>query len=534
MAIAHELTGKHLIGGKWVGSSGKTFRAVNPATGAALSPPYAMAGGAEAEAALRTATEAFEATRHLPPSRWAELLEAMAQRILDLGDVLLQTGNSETGLPLARLTAERGRTCGQLKLFAELVREGSWVDAAVDTADPQRQPLPKPDVRRMLRPIGPIVVFGPSNFPFAFGICGGDTASALAAGNPVVVKAHSHHPATSELFAAAALAALQDTRMPLGLLSVLFGSGRELGAALARHPATAAIGFTGSKRAGRALFDLAATRERPIPVYAEMGSLNPLIVLPGALAERSEKIAAGLAQSVTMGVGQFCTKPGLVFLLDGPRSDAFVRQLIKHLEAVAAAPMLDAEMMNSFCEITGRMAKVSGVKTHLMNQPSGHAGMGPRLFEVDADTWRYKSSLQEEAFGPATLLVRCKNWVELRACVDACGGNLTGSIHVGREDPPEEVRMLADLLESHTGRVIFDGFPTGVEVCHAMVHGGPYPATTLAGFTSVGTSAVRRFARPVCWQNAPDALLPPALQNANPLKILRQINGHWTREPLGS
>ncbi len=533
MAITHTLAGKHLIGGEWVAANTKTFRGVNPATGTALEPPYPMAGDAEMDAALRAASESFQASRNMPPTRWAELLEAIAQRIQDLGDVLLQTGNAETGLPLARMTGERTRTCSQLKMFADLVREGSWVDATIDTADAQRQPIPKPDVRRMLRPIGPVVVFGPSNFPFAFGVCGGDTASALAAGNPVVVKAHSNHPATSELFAAAALAALQDTRMPLGLVNVLYGSGHELGAALVKHPATAAVGFTGSERAGRSLFDLAAAREWPIPVYAEMGSLNPLVILPGAMVERSEKIATGLAQSVTMGVGQFCTKPAMALVLEDSPVDTLIGQLKQQLSAVAPAPMLAQEMQRTFCETTGRMANVRGVKVHLAAQPSAYASITPMLLEVAATTWRAEPWLQEEAFGPSVIVVRCKDLADVHATISATLGNLTGAIHTGASDNPDDVRRLVNALVDYAGRVIFDGFPTGVEVCAAMVHGGPYPATTFAGFTSVGASAVRRFARPVCYQNTPDQMLPVALQNANPIKLLRQVNGHWTRDSIG-
>lgn len=527
-----QLTGRHLIDGQWVESTGTTFAARNPSTGAALEPYFHQASDEDVSAALRAAATAHVLTRHLPSAGWADLLDMIAQRIMDVGDPLLLRGNAETGLPLPRLTAERGRTCSQLKLFAALVRDGSWVDAVIDTADPHRQPIPKPDVRRMLRPIGPVVVFGASNFPLAFGACGGDTASALAAGNPVIVKAHTAHPGTNELFAAAVLAALRDCDLPAGLFGLLQGPGRSVGTALVKHPATQAVGFTGSRRVGRLLFDVAAARPVPIPVYAEMGSLNPLVILPGAVAERAEQIATGLAQSVALGVGQFCTKPGLVFLLDDPAAVGFVAHLTQQLSAVPAATMLDQHLQQSFCETTARFAQTPGVTTHLATRPAGHAGMAPALFDVDAATWRAQSPLHEEAFGPATIVVRCRDLADLRTTLRATSGSLTGTIHTGASDNSDEVRALADLLEQQVGRVIFNGFPTGVEVCHAMVHGGPYPATTAPMTTSVGTLAIRRFARPVCYQSVPDAFLPPALQNANPLGITRMMNGTLTPDPV--
>jgi NADP-dependent aldehyde dehydrogenase len=406
------------------------------------------------------------------------------------------------------------------------------VDAVIDTADPNRQPLPKPDVRRMLRPLGPVVVFGAGNFPFAFGACGGDTASALAAGNPVIVKAHSGHPGTNELFAHAAVAALKACDLPAGLFGLLQGPGSTVGQALVKHPAARAVGFTGSQRAGRLLFDLAAARPVPIPVYAEMGSLNPVVVLPGALAERSEKIAAGLAQSITLGVGQFCTKPGLIFVLDGPLTETFVGQLTRQLAAVPAATMLDLSMRKSFCEATAIFRRTPGVKPLLVNEPSGYAGMAPLLFELAGATWLREAALREEAFGPAALVIRCRDFDELISSVRAAGGNLTGTLHIGTEDKPDDIRTLAGLIEEHAGRVLFDSYPTGVEVCHAMVHGGPYPATSALQTTSVGTLAIRRFARPVCYQNVPDAFLPAELRNRNERQLWRLVNGQVTKNDI--
>ena len=526
------LTGSQLIHGQWVAAGAKTMRGINPATGEALHPLFAPASETEVNAAMRSAAEAFKVTRELPPAGRAQLLEAIASRIMDLGDDLLQRANRETGLLSARLIAERARTCGQLKLFAELIREGSWVDAVIDTADARRQPLPKPDVRRMTRPLGPVVVFGAGNFPFAYGACGGDTASALAAGNPVVVKAHERHPGVNELFAHAVLAALKKCDLPPGIFGLLQGPGASVGQALVKHPATQAVGFTGSQRAGRTLFDLAAARSSPIPVYAEMGSLNPFVLLPGALAERSEPIATGLAQSITAGVGQFCTKPGLVFVVGDAAAETFVAQLAGQMAGVPPAAMLAVEMQQNFCATTGVFQKIPGVRTRLAQSSAGFAAMSPMLFEVDSATWREHPTLREEAFGPGALVIRCPDFTDLIETVSCAGGNLTASLHYGAEDSETDVRALAQALEQLAGRVVFNGYPTGVEVGRAMVHGGPYPATTAPSTTSVGILAIQRFVRPVCFQNAPDALLPAELQNANPRQIWRTLNGERTKQAL--
>ncbi len=526
----HALTGRHFIGGRWVPSAGGTFSATDPATGKALEPPFHEATAAEVDAALRAADDAFARTRDLPPSAWADILDAIARSILDLGDALLERAQAESGLPRPRLIAERARTTGQLGLFAAMVREGSWVDAVIDTADTARQP-PKPDVRRMLRPIGPVAVFDASNFPLAFGPCGGDTASALAAGNPVAVKAHPMHPGTDELFAAAVHAVLESRGLPHGLFGLLQGSGPGASADLVKHPSTRAVSFTGSRRVGRILFDIAAGRPEPIPVYAEMGSLNPLVVLPGALAERSADIAAGLARSITLGAGQFCTKPGLALVLDRPESDRFVAELTRELAAMPAATLLGRRLLELFLEATSRFARAPGVKVHLQSRPSGFADMAPILVEVDAETFRREPCFGEEAFGPASVMVRCRDGDDLLSALEAAGGNLTATLHFGSGDDPAVVRRIAGSLEEHAGRVVFNGYPTGVEVCQAMVHGGPYPATSAPGTTSVGGLAIRRFARPVAYQDAPGHLLPPALQDSNPLGIERTVDGRRTREP---
>jgi NADP-dependent aldehyde dehydrogenase len=525
--MSHEisLTGKHLIGGEWVASSGPEFRTAAAKSGEALSPAFHDAGASEVEAAVAAAAQAYRDLRDLPATRRAELLEAIADRIQSHEAVLIERAGAETGLPEARLKGELGRTTGQLRLFAALVREGSWVDAVIDTANPERKPLPKPDIRRMLRPLGPVVVFDASNFPFAFGPCGGDTASALAAGNPVIVKSHPGHPGNNELFAIAVLEALRQTNLPYGTFGLLQGSGVELSGLLVRHPQVEAVGFTGSQHAGRALFDLAAARPRPIPVYAEMGSVNPLVILPGALAERAEAIAEGLAQSVTAGVGQFCTKPGIVFTLADEAGDQLTERLAQKLSALTGGTMLYAGLQRRFAQTVEGLQGHAGVTTRVRGACSGNADSSPTLLEVDAAHWRATPALHEEAFGPAALVVRCADEADLLQSLTALSGNLTGTVHVGAGDAPELVRAVASTLEERVGRLIFNGFPTGVEVCHAMVHGGPYPATSAPWTTSVGTLAIKRFARPVAYQNLPDPLLPAALQNANPLGIWRTVDG---------
>jgi len=372
-------------------------------------------------------------------------------------------------------------------------------------------------------------VFGASNFPFAYGACGGDTASALAAGNPVVVKAHERHPGTNELFGHAVLAALHATGLPVEMFGLLQGPGATVGQALATHPAARAIGFTGSQRAGRALFTLAAARPVPIPVFAEMGSLNPLVILPGALAERSEAIAAGLVQSVTLGVGQFCTKPGLVFLLADPASERFTSQLVIHMAAVPPATMLTADMRKNFCAATQHFSHIPGVRTLVAGAANGFAAMSPALFATNSTTWRQHPELREEAFGPGTIVIQCASMEDLLATLELTGGNLTASLHFGSGDAAPDVRAVATGLERLAGRLVFNGYPTGVEVCPAMVHGGPWPATSAPATTSVGALAIQRFVRPVSYQNTPDTLLPLELQNANPRGIWRTVNGARTK-----
>jgi NADP-dependent aldehyde dehydrogenase len=488
----------------------------------------------ELDRAAGPAAEAFPAYRALPREAVAGFLTAIGEAIMGLGDDLIKVAGEETSLPAARLTGERGRTVGQLGMFARLVTEGSWVDARIDRAQPSRQPLPKPDVRSMLLPVGPVAVFGASNFPLAFSTAGGDTASALAAGCPVIVKAHSAHPRTSGMVAGAIAAAAKARGIHPGVFGHLQGS-HDLGAALVRHPAIRAAGFTGSLRAGRALFDAAASRPDPIPFFAELGSVNPVVLLPSALAGDTSALVSGLAGSVTLGVGQFCTNPGLVFAVDGDPARAFVAALGTAIAAVAPAPMLTPGIHAAYGKRLAAAAGAPGVtiagKSAAPADPDGKEGAA-HVLAVSGKDFLAQPLLHEEIFGPSTLVVLCKDDAELESAVRALGGQLTATVHGTPEDVARHGDLLARLRE-RSGRLLFGGFPTGVEVCDAMQHGGPWPASTDVRFTSVGTRAILRFVRPAAWQNAPDALLPPALRNANPLGIMRMVDGVLTREPAG-
>lgn len=509
---------------------GKTFRAVNPASGNPLDPEFHEALPADLAEAARSAAEAFGPYRSITGAARAAFLERIAGEIEALGDALIDRCILETGLPAGRLAGERARTCGQLRLFASLAREGSWVDARIDTALPDRKPLPRPDLRRMLIALGPVAIFGASNFPLAFSTAGGDTASALAAGCPVIVKAHPAHPGTSELVASAVLKAIQACGLPGGVFSLLHG-GAEAGAALVRRPEIAAAAFTGSHAAGRALFDAAALRPAPIPVFSEMSSVNPLIILPGALGERSMTIAKSLLDSVTLGVGQFCTKPGLIFVQSGEAADGFIARLAGLIGGCPKGVMLTPNIRRGFEKERGLARAAEGV-TALGPDGGENAGGAEASFTTTSAAHFLKQpELSREIFGPFFLVVLYGSDEELSACLGALEGQLTATLHVGAEEIAPARRWIG-LLERKVGRVIVNGFPTGVEVCPAMNHGGPYPATTDARFTSVGTAAILRFARPVCYQDVPAPLLPLALRDENPLEILRLVNGAYSRQAL--
>lgn len=486
-----------------------------------------------ADAALRAAETAFEPFRRAPAETRAALLEEIAAQILALGDDLLAAADGETGLGLPRLTGERARTVGQLRRFAAVVREGSWVEARIDRRDPARTP-PKPDVRRMLIPLGPTVVFAASNFPLAFSVAGGDTASALAAGCPVVLRAHPAHPATSARVAAAVAAAVAKCGLPAGVFTLVGGDGYEVGLALVRHPLARAVAFTGSLRGGRALFDAAAARPEPIPVYAEMGSTNPVFVLPGALAERGAALGEALADSATMGAGQFCTKPGLIFAVDGPGFADFGKALAARIGGKPSSRMLYPDIAARFREGLATVAGAPGVERLAEAAAPADAASGrPVAWQVSLADFLRAPALRDEVFGPSTILVRASSLEELVRAAAALEGQLTASVHATGADLAGAAPLLA-LLERKVGRLLFGGVPTGVEVSAAMNHGGPYPASTDARTTSVGTAAIQRFARPLCWQDAAASVLPPELADRNARAIWRLVDDVLTRDDVGA
>ncbi|MDX1998676.1 MAG: aldehyde dehydrogenase (NADP(+)) [Thermoanaerobaculia bacterium] len=490
----------------------RTFQAENPATGEALEPPFHAASETEVDAACRLADAAFEVFSESSGAERGALLRAIAEQLEARAEALVARAQLETALPVARLQSELGRTTGQLRLFAEIAEDGTWQDVRRVPADPERKPLPRPDLRSLRVPLGPVAVFGASNFPLAFSVAGGDTASALAAGNPVVVKAHPAHPGTSELAGQAIRAALASRGLPAGVFSLLFDDGFTVAEALVCHPAIRAVGFTGSRAGGDALARLAATRPNPIPVFAEMGSVNPVVVLPGALAERSAAVAEGLHGSFTLGVGQFCTNPGVVLVPAGEAGDAFAADLAARTAATAPAPMLTRRICAGYEAGLARLA-AAGARclARVVVDGSAPNRAGAALWEVPGAAVREHPELLAEVFGPSTLLVRYADEAELAAIVDGLEGQLTATVHAAAGEAARHPRLLRQLARK-AGRLVFDQFPTGVEVNAAIVHGGPYPATSDGRGTSVGSRAIERFTRLVAFQNAPLEILPPALR----------------------
>jgi len=521
------LHGHSLIAGRHATGDEPRFRVISPLDRLPLPGEFATATGTEVDEALRTAKEAFVHFRETDGETRATFLETIAAEILALGDELLDRARRETGLTRERLESERARTVGHLKMFARIARDNSWLDARIETAQPDRRPFPKPDLRRVMQPIGPVVVFGASNFPLAYSVAGGDTASALATGNPVVVKAHEAHPGTSELIGEAIAAAVRKTGLPAGVFSLLQGDGRTLGPWLAKHPATRAIAFTGSLAAGRALFDAAASRPDPIPVFAEMGSLNPVIVLPGALGSRAKEIATLLANSATSGGGQFCTKPGLILAHDTDALTEFRQSLKRAFAAAAPATLLHAGIATNFDRAGDQLGANPALRTLATStEPADPNATQARawLAETTGAAFLAHPELRHEVFGPFALLVTVRSPEEIEAILETIGGQITASVFGEENELVASARLIRRLGES-AGRVIVNGVPTGVEVGPATQHGGPWPASTDVRFTSVGTAALERFVRPVAYQNCPQALLPPALRDDNPLGISRLIDG---------
>lgn len=498
-------TGKHLIAGTWVAGS-NSFTS-SPASGAARS--YANGTAADVDAAMRAAEAAFPSYSALPRPTRAAFLERIADEIEARGPQITAIGTAETGLPAARLEGERGRTTGQLRLFAAHIRDGGFLDRRIDAAQPDRQPAPRPEIRIMQMAIGPVAVFGASNFPLAFSTAGGDTASALAAGCPVVVKGHPAHPGTGEIITEAIEAAIKACAMPAGVFSLVQSNDREAGEALVTHPLTRAVGFTGSLAGGRALFDLCAQRPEPIPFFGELGSVNPMFLLPAALAERGPSIAADWAGSLTMGAGQFCTNPGLVVLIDGPAARSFTQAACEALSLIGTQTMLTDGIATAFRQGRDQIAATAGVRA-VLGTTCDQRQATPQVFEVSGADWLANPALGHEVFGPLGLIVHAKDAGEMLAIAARIEGQLTCSLHLDAADHAM-AQSLLPLLGRKAGRLLANGFPTGVEVGEAQVHGGPYPASTNFGATSVGTMAIRRWLRPVAFQNFPADLLPQDL-----------------------
>jgi len=504
---------------------GEPFFAINPSTGAKGEVAFSSAMPAEVEEAAVLADAAFESFSTLSPDARATFLETVADNIVAIGDLLIETAMAETGLPRARLEGERGRTVGQLRLFASYVRLGDWLDATIDVALPDRQPLPRADLRRVNHSVGPVAVFGASNFPLAFSVAGGDTASAFAAGSPVVVKGHSAHPGTGELVARAIQAAVKSCGLHEGVFSYLPGNNRALGGSLVADHRIKAVGFTGSRGGGTALMKIAAERAEPIPVYAEMSSINPVVLLPGALAARAEAMGAAFVGSLTMGSGQFCTNPGLVIALDGSDLDRFVAAAAEALSGAQPQVMLTPGIHAAYEQGVAALVGADGVTTVARGtEPDGCNRCQAAFFATDAATFKSNPVLAEEVFGSSSVLIRCSSIEEIIATIAGLEGQLTATLQLDESDSADAAKLLPTLSRK-VGRILTNGWPTGVEVTHAMVHGGPFPSTADGRSTSVGTLAMMRFLRPVCYQDVPDALLPPSLQAANPWGLTRRVEG---------
>ena len=528
--VTGQITGEMLIGRKAVRGAEQALHAFNPTTGTDIAEPVFGSGTAsDVNLACELAGKAFDPYRQLPLSVRAEFLERIADGITALGDALVERAQQESGLPKARLEGERGRTTGQLKLFAQVVRSGQWLTATLDSPLPDRKPLPRSDLRMQRIPVGPVAVFGASNFPLAFSVAGGDTAAALAAGCPGVGKAHRAHLGTSERVGRVIQRVAAEMDLPEGVFSLIVGAGNSVGEALVAHPAIKAVGFTGSRAGGLSLMRVAAARPEPIPVYAEMSSINPVFLLSNALKQRTENIARGFVDSLALGAGQFCTNPGLAIAVDSDALKSFVATASEALAAKPAQTMLTSGIHSAYTEGEGKLAKTAGVETVARGADvTGPNQARAALFVTDAQTFVATPALEDEVFGPASTIVRCKDEAELLQVAEHFAGQLTATIQMDAADVPA-AQKLVPILERKAGRLLVNGFPTGVEVCHAMVHGGPFPATSDSRATSVGTTAIERFLRPVCYQDFPADLLPEALADSNPLNLWRRRDGEITR-----
>ncbi len=517
-----EIQGHNIIGFGTSSEGTVAIQAINPANGNPIGPLFYNTTKEELASAIDLADTAFDIYRKKSGKEKASFLRNIASEIENLGDTLIDRYTSETGLPAGRANGERGRTCGQLRLFASLLEDGSWVNAKIDPALPDRSPLPRVDLRSMERPIGPVAVFGASNFPLAFSVAGGDTASALAAGCPVIFKAHPAHLGTSELVGKAIQKAAKESGMPEGVFSMIYAD-PAISQALVTDPSIKAVGFTGSYKVGKLLFDLAAQRPEPIPVYSEMGSTNPVFVLPKTLSEKGEVIAENYINSVTMGVGQFCTNPGIMLI---QKNEKFIDILSRKAKEATGGDMLTPGIKDAYLSGVENAKKYTKVIA-IGKKSEGITGVEPTILHADYQTFKDNPHLDEEVFGPTSLVVEGNSKEEYLEIARNLSGHLTATVH-GSEEELLEYSELLEILEKKVGRLVINGFPTGVEVCHAMVHGGPFPATTDSRSTSVGTGAITRFTRPVCYQSYPQSLLPDELKDSNPLGLMRLVDGKYT------
>ncbi|WP_159022622.1 aldehyde dehydrogenase (NADP(+)) [Formosa sp. L2A11] len=525
------ITGKNYIGFTPSANGTKTYTTFNPETNTKNEEVFTEATSKEIDHAIVLATEAFKSFSKTSGKEKAKFLNTIADEILAL-DTLLETYSKESGLPKERAVGERARTIGQLRAFATLVEDGSWVDAAIDTAQPNREPVAKPDLRKMYIGLGPVAVFGASNFPLAYSTAGGDTAAALAAGCPVIVKSHPMHAGTGELVASAVIKAAKKTNMPDGVFSNLNSSGVEVGQQLVKHPGIKAIGFTGSIRGGRSLYNLAAARKEPIPVFAEMGSINPVVILPKALSEQGAVWAKTYASSITLGTGQFCTNPGLLLGVKGKDLDKFIKVLSEEIVKIEPTCMLHPNIKSAFSKNKFKAFKQEGIAISAEYKTDVKPNYAQQtVLTVDGKTFLENSTLHKEVFGPFSLIVQCKNVKQLETILYQLEGQLTGTLITANEEADAHPEIVS-ALQNRVGRIIFNGVPTGVEVCPSMVHGGPYPASTDSRFTAVGTQSIKRWVRPFSYQNWPNHLLPKALQNENPEGILRLVNNKSTTDAI--
>ena len=502
---------------------------IDPKNNQKLNEKFTNATLDEINYAIKKSKDAFNLYKQIPSKERASFLETIANNIMDLGDILVNRVKKETGLTEQRIVGERGRTVGQLKLFADLIKDGSWVDASIDLAEPERNPIPKPDLRKKLHPLGPVVVFAASNFPLAYSTAGGDSASALAAGNTLIVKAHGSHPGTSSLIGEAIMEAAKKCGMPDGVFSLLHGSGSFVGQNLIKHPDIKAGGFTGSEKAGMILHKIALNREEPIPFFAEMGSVNPVLLFDSALNDKTIDLLIG---SITLGVGQFCTKPGLIICQKNQKLDNFIKKFSTKVNNIKPATMLNPNICFSYNESLNKMFDESLIKMEgILDQRNDGNNAISMIGSIDGDIFLKNKNLKNEVFGPFSLIVKCKNIEEINNVILSVGGQLTGSIFAD-EIELKSISKTIDLLKIKVGRIIYNGVPTGVEVCTSMHHGGPFPSSSDSRFTAVGSDAIKRFARPISYQSFPQDMLPDELKDENPLNILRNVNGTLTKNKI--